>query len=192
MDKVAAMPLEKRTELFRETSARRGLPWGLVEKDFWVCWTLHRIFKLGPAPARLLFKGGTSLSKVFGAIDRFSEDVDLSLNREDLGFAAAKDPYAAPSKKQARRLIDELSHTCKCTIRDTLLPALKQELASVIGPPGEAWSLRTSDTEPRRVYFIYPSARPKTRHSDAGVCAARGSPGAWRPLRPLACRRRHS
>jgi len=158
MDKVAVMPPERRGDLFRETAARRRLPWQLVEKDFWVSWALGRLFSLSGLPASLLFKGGTSLSKVFDAIDRFSEDVDLSLNREDLGFAAEKDPYAAPSRKQARRLIDELARTCQRAIREELLPALERDFASVLGPARNAWSLRISETDPQTVFFAYPRA----------------------------------
>lgn len=80
MDNVATMPTERRLELFRETAARRRLSVDLIEKNFWVCWSLNRLFSRMPdLPATLLFKGGTSLSKVFGAIERFSEDVDLSV-----------------------------------------------------------------------------------------------------------------
>jgi len=88
VDNVATMPAERRLELFRETAARTSLSVDLVEKDFWGCWSLCRLFsRMADLPATLLFKGGTSLSKVFNAIERFSEDVDLSLNREDLGVA---------------------------------------------------------------------------------------------------------
>ena len=57
-----------------------------VEKDFWVCWTLDALFhgRREGAP-RLLFKGGTSLSKAFGLISRFSEDIDITVFRQDLG-----------------------------------------------------------------------------------------------------------
>ena len=87
MDDIARMAGRDRSELFSTTSGIRGdmLP-ALVEKDFWVCWTLKRIFTLDNPPAGLFFKGGTSLSKVYQAIDRFSEDVDLSFDRSALGF----------------------------------------------------------------------------------------------------------
>ena len=68
-----------------------------------MCWALKRLFTLANPPAGLIFKGGTSLSKVFQAIERFSEDVDLSFNREDLGFAGEKDPQKAASKKNSRQ-----------------------------------------------------------------------------------------
>jgi len=50
-----------------ETASQRGLSATIVEKDFWVCWTLKQIFTIDAFREMLLFKGGTSLSKVFGA-----------------------------------------------------------------------------------------------------------------------------
>jgi predicted nucleotidyltransferase component of viral defense system len=79
MDDVARLPAADRADLFSATARRRGLTAEIIEKDFWVCWTLKRLFTLPDPPAGLLFKGGTSLSKVFGVIERFSEDVDLSI-----------------------------------------------------------------------------------------------------------------
>ncbi len=109
MDKVARLGTKDRMELFMETAGRKRLPSALIEKDFWVCWSLGRLFSLPQQPASMIFKGGTSLSKVFNAISRFSEDVDLSLNREDLGFVDERSPQDAPSRKKAQRLIEELS-----------------------------------------------------------------------------------
>ncbi len=163
MDKVATMPVEKRSELFRETAAQKGLAVGLIEKDFWVCWSLYRLFAQVPnLSATLLFKGGTSLSKVFDAIDRFSEDVDLSLNRKDLGFTEDKDPYAAKSRKQASRLIEELSEKCIGEIRAYVLPTLTEDFVSVLGAPGKTWSLRLSKSDPQTILFAYPQTAPET------------------------------
>src|SRR4051812_29149398 len=81
MDDVARLPLADRADLFAATASRRALLPAIIEKDFWVCWTLKRIFTLPDPPAGLLFKGGTSLSQVFGVIERFSEDVDRPLLR---------------------------------------------------------------------------------------------------------------
>ena len=109
MDKFAAEPAEIRAELFTETAARMGVSPQIIEKDFWVCWTLRRVFSLkGPLPG-LIFKGGISLSKAYGLIERFSEDIDLSLDRHDLGFAGERDlginlkPLQSKSKHLARR-----------------------------------------------------------------------------------------
>ena len=74
MDDIARLSATDRADLFKVTGTGRGLTSDMIEKDFWVCWTLKRIFTLPDPPAGLLFKGGTSLSKVFGIIERFSED----------------------------------------------------------------------------------------------------------------------
>ena len=86
MNRVARLDPSRRAELFRETADRMGLSEAVVEKDFWVCWTLKQIFTIEQFNERLLFKGGTSLSKVFGAIQRFSEDIDLAVDYTLLGF----------------------------------------------------------------------------------------------------------
>lgn len=73
-DVIAASDAERR-DLFLGTAARLGTAVQNVEKDFWVCWTLDALFNgLAVGGPRLLFKGGTSLSKAFGLISRFSED----------------------------------------------------------------------------------------------------------------------
>lgn len=80
MDRIAAWSELDRAELMREAGIARGLPPEIVEKDYWVCWTLDRLFRSPETGRKLLFKGGTSLSKVFDLIERFSEDVDLILD----------------------------------------------------------------------------------------------------------------
>ncbi len=80
MDSVASLSAAERRELFAETAARKGMTPAIVEKDFWVCWTLGRLFAHPDLSRLLMFKGGTSLSKVFNLIERFSEDIDLILD----------------------------------------------------------------------------------------------------------------
>jgi hypothetical protein len=80
-----------------------GLSEAVVEKDFWVCWTLKQIFTIEQFKERLLFKGGTSLSKVFGAIQRFSEDIDLAVDYTLLGFVGDRDP-TQPGLSRTRQL----------------------------------------------------------------------------------------
>jgi predicted nucleotidyltransferase component of viral defense system len=58
----------------------------VVEKDFWVCWILKRLFADPHLKEQMVFKGGTSLSKVYGLVDRFSEDIDLVLDWRLLGY----------------------------------------------------------------------------------------------------------
>lgn len=80
MESVALLSSAQRRELFAETAARKRMTAAIVEKDFWVCWTLGRLFTHAELSRLLMFKGGTSLSKVFGLIERFSEDIDLILD----------------------------------------------------------------------------------------------------------------
>lgn len=80
MREVAASPVGDRAALFEETAARMGgIQPVIVEKDFWVCWILDHLYS--DLDLRLLFKGGTSLSKAYRLIDRFSEDIDLAFDR---------------------------------------------------------------------------------------------------------------
>ncbi|WP_396171334.1 nucleotidyl transferase AbiEii/AbiGii toxin family protein [Flavobacterium sp.] len=72
-------------QIFEETKKKTGLPIQAIEKDWWVTQTLGLIFAMECAP-HIVFKGGTSLSKAWNAIERFSEDIDLALDRRYLGF----------------------------------------------------------------------------------------------------------
>ena len=84
MDNIARLSAQELRELFTETASSMGLTPAIVEKDFWGCWVLDRLFA-STLREKLLFKGGTSLSKVFNLIERFSEDVDLVLDIHEIG-----------------------------------------------------------------------------------------------------------
>ena len=75
MNGIARMSADERAEVFAETADRKGLPEAIIEKDFWVCWVLKQLFSIEALSGRLVFKGGTSLSKVCHAIRRFSDDI---------------------------------------------------------------------------------------------------------------------
>jgi hypothetical protein len=160
MDEVARLPAADLADLFRAAAARRGLPDAIVEKDFWVCWTLKRIFTLANPPAGILFKGGTSLSKVYGVIDRFSEDVDLSFDRAGLGFGGADDPMVAASGKKQTSAVERLAEACTIAVREKLRPQLAEAFAAALGT-ASSWSLEsaTDDADDATLLFRYPSAR---------------------------------
>ena len=88
-----ALPERDRTDIFQTAANELGTLGSYIEKDFWVSAVLGALFNGLPAghPA-LSFKGGTSLSKVFGLIRRFSEDIDITVSRADLGFTGERDP----------------------------------------------------------------------------------------------------
>jgi len=111
MEQVAAWSKRERADLVAEAAAIMRMPPEVVEKDLWVCWTLGRLFG-SPAMARkIMFKGGTALSKVFGLIERFSEDVDLILDwtevtKEDPGAERSIGKQGTFNKDLLRRLPD--------------------------------------------------------------------------------------
>ena len=77
--------------LFRNTAHKMGLNDTVVEKDFWVCFTLDYLFHRSPWMDFITFKGGTSLSKAFNLISRFSEDIDLILDWRLLGYGKVQE-----------------------------------------------------------------------------------------------------
>src|SRR5436190_10130454 len=160
MDDVARLPITDRMDLFLATARQRGLTAEIIEKDFWVCWTLKRLFTLPDPPAGLLFKGGTSLSKVFGVIERFSKDVDLSFNRAELGFGGDSDPLNATTGKKRKHGLEALTETCRLVIREKLLPQLVTGFGAALGePPSAAWGVELAGGDPdgQTLLFRYPS-----------------------------------
>ena len=105
MDEFARRPADDRRAFFAEAAARRDLTPLIVEKDFWVCWTLRRLMSVPEMAKVLTFKGGTSLSKAFGIIKRFSEDIDLTINRAAplLGEVASPMANDISGKERERR-----------------------------------------------------------------------------------------
>ncbi len=80
MNKVAHASAQDRSDLFSATAAKMNITPAAAEKDFWIVWSLQQLFSLPNWAERLRFKGGTSLSKAYGLIERFSEDIDLILD----------------------------------------------------------------------------------------------------------------
>ena len=87
MREMAKRPDQDRRDLFRAAAQHMRIHEAILEKDFWVCWALDYLFRESPWSDRMAFKGGTSLSKAFGAIERFSEDIDLILDWRLLGYS---------------------------------------------------------------------------------------------------------
>ena len=159
MDKVAQFSATHRRELFSEAAARLGMTPAVVEKDFWVTWVLDRLF-VTPALARLLmFKGGTSLSKVYGLIERFSEDIDLILDWRVLGD---DDPLAERSRTRQTALNETINAQAQAYIAGPLLAELSVALAGIA-------ECRIGDDDPHVIEVRYPAAfadtylRPEVR-----------------------------
>ena len=126
---VIAASARDRLDLFLTAANRLGAPIGNVEKDFWVCWTLDALYhRLPENRPRLLFKGGTSLSKGYGLIQRFSEDIDITVFREDLDQATTIEDLQALSKKKRRRRLEAIRDACRAYI----VGPLKEQLSTVL------------------------------------------------------------
>jgi len=161
MDDVARWLASDRADLFTATANQRAdMNVAVVEKDFWVCWTLRRLFTMPDAPAGMIFKGGTSLSKVFNATNRFSEDVDISFDRADLGFGGENDPGRAPSKKQAKHRLKLLKEACQAVVRDRFIPQITAAVEDALqGSARGNWRIEADAEDPdcQTVLFHYPT-----------------------------------
>jgi len=155
---VARMAANQRADLFRETAERRGLPEAMVEKDFWVCWVLKQLFSIEAFSGRLLFKGGTSLSKIFHAINRFSEDIDLAVDYAALGFTGPRDPRGPGlSRTKQTKLLAEMLGDCQRYIGGGFIREFRNRCEEALGTEGN-WSAAIDDRDPNIVRFHYPAA----------------------------------
>lgn len=156
-DVIAASDAERR-DLFLGTAARLGTAVQNVEKDFWVCWTLDALFNgLAVGGPRLLFKGGTSLSKAFGLISRFSEDIDITVFRGDLGQATDVAELTALSGKKRRARLDAIRTACQAYIAGPLTAQFTQLAASAIPEARFRLEPDSDDTDGQTLLFWYPA-----------------------------------
>jgi hypothetical protein len=124
--KFLSLPETQRQRAIQEAAVRRCLSPVIMEKDFWVCYILSILFRCDFGKA-LVFKGGTSLSKVFGAINRFSEDIDLSLSPEFLDL-----PSPGPSRNQANQWMTRAEAACIEMVRNAIMPELSQQVKDAL------------------------------------------------------------
>jgi hypothetical protein len=130
-------PADERRGAFLTTANRLNTALVNVEKDFWVCWTLDALFhRLADPSPRLLFKGGTSLSKGYGLISRFSEDVDITVFRDDLGQSASVEALLALSGGKRKAKLDEIKAACQAYIAGPLQAQLAELLAATLAEAG--------------------------------------------------------
>ena len=157
MDSFIALPEAERRTYCEQAQAKLGLPPSGIEKDFWVCWVLRELIRLPDWGPRFSFKGGTSLSKGWKLIDRFSEDLDIVIDREFLGFGGEMSPEAATGAKGIKRRLKELKATCQVRIHEDLKPRLDGRFRTAL-PTGTAWSLMPDESDPDRqtLLFGYP------------------------------------
>jgi len=175
---------ETRSGLFTTTAQKLGTTPQNVEKDFWVCWTLDALFNGLPGDPRLLFKGGTSLSKGFGLIRRFSEDIDVTVFRDDLGVPATIDELAALSRKKREAALDAIRDACETYINGTLRDQLAAIAADCSARTGlDAGAIKIfPDTRDRQTLLVaYPSVTSEDAYIAKSVKIESGAKSALDP-----------
>lgn len=155
MEQFANTLPKRREEAFHQTAAQLGISMEIIEKDFWVCWSLKQLFALPSFGKHMIFKGGTSLSKVYNVIQRFSEDVDLSLDREQLGFLDDRD-LGAPnlSGKKQKKLLQELQEIAEKTVGGDLLAEIQTAFKTKLN---QEFELSIDPNDAQTILFTYPT-----------------------------------
>lgn len=150
------LPPDDRHLYIEQAATRRNVSPVVLEKDFWVCWLLGVLFNSEFAES-LVFKGGTSLSKVFGIVERLSEDIDLSLSPTFLQL-----PDAGTSRNRANNWMKRAEAACSVAVRDRIRPAMEAVVVGVLGERQSAWFefLTDAHTHSPLLLFHYPSSQP--------------------------------
>ena len=171
-----------RREVLDLAASASGRPAYLLEKDVWVVWSLEMLFA-GPLGAPLVFKGGTSLSKAYGAIRRFSEDVDLTYDIRALAPELVRDRPDAlpPNRSQERKWTRTVREALNAWTHDVAQPALEGALRAV-EPDGRV-KVKDGDVFIRYVALDVGTSyrRPEVKLEFGG--RATGEPSAVMPVR---------
>lgn len=155
MENWFKLPEDERKEIIRQTSIKTNLPEAAVEKDLWVMIVLRAVFNTEYAP-HLVFKGGTSLSKAWGIIDRFSEDIDLAMDRTFFGYGG--DLSQTQVKKLRKASCEFVSKTF---IKDLLIELKKLTVENI---EVKTLDFEESDTDPLAIEISYKSVTEKIQY----------------------------
>jgi hypothetical protein len=151
MKRVANLSDEDRKTLFSQTANKILLVPAIVEIDFWVCYMLDYLFHNCSYAEHFVFKGGTSLSKGYGLIDRFSEDIDLILDWQQLGYGI-DEPWQNRSVSKQELFNNEANARAINFIENRLVPAIKGDLSKELKGKFQL----SIDTDGETIKFIYP------------------------------------
>lgn len=186
-DEVLAAGPAAMLSAFDTTAQRLGTASQNIEKDFWVCWTLDALFNgLSERGPRLLFKGGTSLSKGFGLINRFSEDIDVTVSRDDIGEPATIEELNVLSRNKRRARLDAIKEACQAYINGPLraeLTAILQKRLQAAGlSAGDARvEADDADSDGQTLLIWYPAATPRSDYVRAAIKIESGAKSALDP-----------
>lgn len=191
-DTILSADAETRSGLFTATAQRIGTTPQNVEKDFWVCWTVDALFNDLSEGPRLLFKGGTSLSKGFGLIRRFSEDIDVTVFRDDLEEAHSVENLQKLSGKKREAALDAIREACEAFINGSMfadLTRIATEVSARNGISAGQLKILPDDKDKQTLLVQYPTATepdayiPKVVKIESGAKSAL-DPKSVRSIRP--------
>jgi len=164
MDNFLNLPETDILKAFEEAAARKNVNLIIIEKDFWVCWTLKQLYSIPEISKYITFKGGTSLSKSFGLIERFSEDIDLTISKSYPSLSKIADPLVKNiSGKERERRIDALMMNAQDFISKLILPKLYNKFSQIL-QTDKKWNLNLDDGDKQTILFSYPKIN-KTLYS---------------------------
>lgn len=180
MLKVANLSFQDKEALFRNTAQKCGMNEAIVEKDFWVCWTMNYLFHHSKWKEHFAFKGGTSLSKSYKLIERFSEDIDLILDWRLLGYSL-DEPWNERSKTKQDIFNKEANQKTASFLIDEFIPCLVSDFTDKLFEP---FGLCLDEVDKQTVNFAYPqifedSSILKIIRMEIGALAA------WTPTQSL-------
>ncbi len=151
MRKIATIDKNDRSALFRNTADKTGMTAAVIEKDFWVCWMLDYLFHSCKWKEHIAFKGGTSLSKSYGLIERFSEDIDLILDWRVLGYDI-KEPWEKRSNTKQEAFNKEAGARTETFLNDEFIPTVLSDLEKESPEPVRCY---IDEEDPQTVIFAY-------------------------------------
>ena len=178
MRTIAGLPDSDRAALFRNTANKMGLNDAIIEKDFWVCFTLEYLFHRSPWKRFITFKGGTSLSKAFNLISRFSEDIDLILDWRVLGYGR-DEPWEKRSNTRQDVFNKEANARAELFLAETFCPVIKEEVSRELGRDADIY---IDEEEKQTVNFSYPKLF-NGRGTLQVIRMEIGALAAWTPAR---------
>lgn len=142
------LPEEERKALIEKASNQFVMPPAIIEKDIWICWLLEKIFSLN---IKMAFKGGTSLSKTFNLINRFSEDCDITIDYRHFD----PDLNLKTTRSHLKTISSQLKEKLKDCITNKVLPFLEMEINKL--PGKDCFKITLSD-DGEKLQFYYQSA----------------------------------
>lgn len=155
MDKFLKLSKQERTNIIRKVAFDLGLRFDVVEKDIWVCYVLDKLFSLKELKGKLVFKGGTCLSKAYNLIGRFSEDVDITISKDCLDVAG--------TSNKPRKVESRIKHAAEDFVKNEIYKLLSNDFAKELEK--DSWSLEISEEDGSTLIFNFPTSESSSTFS---------------------------